>query len=190
MTWQFILFALLEEDVVCRAAASDAVQKVIIVIYREEIHHENAFYSSSFCCRSLIFEPHVKHVNVTWGRFNLTELFMVKHAFFLLPYISGQDDHTATSSPLWCKYNCHINHFIPLYVFEEMACISGTPCHSVRAFSLVILLISTKSSGGREDMTQMDERGLSLAVIDLFAPGMIQNSFGHFFSSSFCSIHP
>lgn len=31
-------------------------------------------------------------------------------------------------------------------------------------------------------MNQMDERGLSLAVIDPFAPGMIQDSFGDFFS--------
>ncbi len=29
-------------------------------------------------------------------------------------------------------------------------------------------------------MNQMDERGLSLAVIDPFAPGMIQYSFGDF----------
>lgn len=29
-------------------------------------------------------------------------------------------------------------------------------------------------------MNQMDERGLSLAVIDPVAPGMIQNSFGDF----------
>lgn len=29
-----------------------------------------------------------------------------------------------------------------------------------------------------KDMNQMDERGLSLAVIDPFAPGMIQDSFG------------
>lgn len=31
-----------------------------------------------------------------------------------------------------------------------------------------------------KDMNQMDERGLSLAVIDPFAPGMIQDSFGDF----------
>lgn len=30
-------------------------------------------------------------------------------------------------------------------------------------------------------MNQMDERGLSLAVIDPFAPGLIQDSFGDFF---------
>lgn len=30
-------------------------------------------------------------------------------------------------------------------------------------------------------MNQMDEQGFSLAVIDPFAPGMIQTSFGDFF---------
>lgn len=34
--------------------------------------------------------------------------------------------------------------------------------------------------GGGKDMNQTDEPGLSLAVIDPFAPGMIQISFGHF----------
>ncbi len=38
-------------------------------------------------------------------------------------------------------------------------------------------------------MNQMDERGLSLAVIDPLASGMIQDSFGDFFLP-FCSIHP
>ena len=34
-------------------------------------------------------------------------------------------------------------------------------------------------------MNQMDERGLSLAVIDPCAPGMIQDSFGDFFPPPF-----
>ena len=44
---------------------------------------------------------------------------------------------------------------------------------------------SRDGEGCVEDMNQMDERGLSLAVIDPFAPGMIQNSFGHFCPSLF-----
>lgn len=44
----------------------------------------------------------------------------------------------------------------------------------------MIHLLSEKQEG-EKDMNQMDERELSLAVIDPFAPGMIQNSFGDFF---------
>lgn len=62
-------------------------------------------------------------------------------------------------------------------------------CHRDGALTSVIPLKAEKQ--WEKDMNQMDERGLSLAVIDPFAPGMIQDSFGETPSPlACCSIHP
>lgn len=59
-------------------------------------------------------------------------------------------------------------------VFEEVLA-AGTWRHTA-AFPSVIPLRAEKQRG--KDMNQMDEPGLSLAVIDPFASGLIQGSFG------------
>lgn len=68
--------------------------------------------------------------------------------------------------------------------------VAGTAAETL---TLVLLYVQKaghgEESGGAEgcvkDMNQMDERQLSLALIDPFAPGMIQNSFRHFCPSLF-----
>lgn len=93
-------------------------------------------------------------------------------------------------------------------MFEKTSRLQLEHVASERHKLLPALTFSPSRQAEGRDMNQMDERGLSLAAIDPFAPGVIQDSFGaavsvcvgartgvrvhavFFFLPSFCSIHP
>lgn len=129
------------------------------------------------------FQAERLHVRDVTSSVNLTELFIDNCISRLLPYISRKDHHNVTH-PIHYDISTLLTLItVHSFIYLRKPLAAGTYCHREGAFSPVILLLSGKQWG--KDMNQMDERGLSLAVIDPFAPRLIQDSFGDFFSPSF-----